>query len=220
MSTHLDLNQLKNKAIGVNYQWDETTHLLRAGVDKQRNLYILDWCKFPPHTLSATIAEYVREYKKYIVHSNDFQPLSVEINSVGGSCRQYDEAIVKTLPTFYKNLEASGRFHVIEGICLPNKDLDFVLCMSFLLKGLMTALCKEPKNNFFMTTIPSWRSQQEEYPTAPRRVSELEEMLVSLKYSRESTEILENGQIKTIWGHQHFYPQTTVYDGAYAVALY
>ena len=45
-------------------------------------------------------------------------------------------------------------------------------------------------------------------------------MFADLKYYRESTEILDNGQIKTIWGHRHFYPQATVYDGAYAVALY
>ena len=87
-------------------------------------------------------------------------------------------------------------------------------------KSWLFTPAKKAEPTFCVGTVSSWRSQQEEYPTAPRRVSELEEMLASFKYYRESTEILENGQIKTIWGHKNFYPQTTVYEGAYVVGLY
>lgn len=130
-------SDLKTKAIAINYCWDSESHLLRAGVDNEENLIILEYLSFPAQTLSSVLAAYTKEFKNYMVFTNFFKPLKVEIK---GYCKQFDLADVTGLEVFYKNLVASERFQVVDNINLP-EDSNFILCVSFLLNGLMNDLC-------------------------------------------------------------------------------
>lgn len=150
MFSELGLDSLTTKAIAFHYVWEDTTHLLRAGVDAQKNLYIIEYRSYPPKTLSSTLAQYCREYQKYKVFSNRFHPLRAEI---GKRCKQSKLDDIEDQSTFYENLVASKRFYVDIETFLPSNSKSFLLCMSLLLNGLMQALESQEEGGLLLGTL-------------------------------------------------------------------
>ena len=138
MSTDLSLNNLKENSIAVNYLWNASTHYLRAGIDNKRNLYILEHLEFPVKSFPELIISEISKHKRHKIYMNVFEPIK---ETLGGKCKQYSEDLVINLDIFYEILHESNRIYVLEGLNLPSKDKNFILCMSFLLKGLLGKLC-------------------------------------------------------------------------------
>lgn len=150
MFLDLNSNHLKENSIAINYLWNHTTHLLRAGIDSERNLYILEYLTYPPKTLPETIIKKVNSHKKHKIYTNIFQPLKEQL---GGKCRQFSEDLVINLDTYYEILRESERIFLIEDIVLPQNDTDFILCAAFLLKGLLPKLCNSRKGSINFSSI-------------------------------------------------------------------
>ena len=136
-----DLN-LNNHSIAINYLWNSSTHYLRATVDNERNLYILEHLEYPVKTFPETIISEVNKHKSSKIYTNIFPPLK---ESLGSKCKQYSEDLIVGLEVFYEILTESGRIYLLEGLELPSKDRNFNLCVSFLLKGLLPKLCNSRK---------------------------------------------------------------------------
>ncbi len=163
MPDELNLSQLKIKGIAVNYLWQDTTHLLAGGVDKDKNLYLLEYLTCPPFTLSSSIADRLKAapYRKYNVFSNKFEPLQVEI---GFRCKQFDQATINNMADFYNNLEADNRFYILEDVKIPSKNDSFTNCLFILLRGFLKQLCRPPGNNIFFSSVGKFRDTDPMYP--------------------------------------------------------
>ena len=163
MPSELNLSQLKIKGIAVNYQWQDTTHILAGGVDREKNLYLLEYFTCPPFTLSSSIADRLKaaQYRKYTVFSNKFEPLQVE---VGFRCKQFDQATISNMVDFYNNLEADERFYIVEGVKIPSKNDNFTDCLYLLLRGFLRQLCHSPGNSIFFSSVSKFRDTDPMYP--------------------------------------------------------
>lgn len=134
----LQPNQLKHYSFGINYDWDSITHVVRGAVGAKKDLFILEHIEFPVYTTSSELVQFIKSYKhRHYIYTNLYTPLKKEI---GGKCYQYSEELVEELGIFYENMRKDNRVNIAKGLELPSKDINFVLCLKFLLKGMLYKL--------------------------------------------------------------------------------
>lgn len=157
------------------------------------------------------------EKEEYLIqrhpHLSSFLPSPIEFELLDENLQADKDLLIamRKKPNF-KAIDYSEKLIVDKALILLARHV----------KSWFFASFEKPKPSFSVANLSSWQSQEEEYPTAPRRVGELEQYFASKKYSKTSTKVLEDGQILTVWKRHDFPTYTTLYEptGREAVALY